>query len=408
MHWTRRRFVAGCGTAALTSALFPTSVLARWARGCEEIRITRVVGFDLRSKRNKVAGKNARLDVHGDSATDAVIRIFTDREGVEGLGVCWAGEDKLRKLVGRTVGEFGDPERRAARDAIGWQTMALWDLVARARDLRVCEMLGAPGGEHRVPAYDASIYFADLLPEYASAWEDRFKREIDMGLEMGHRAFKVKVGRGGKWMPRAEGDARDVAVLKVIRAHAGKDIAIGVDANNGYDLAGAKRFIDATAEVNLLFVEEMFPETVEECLALKEHMHTLKLATLLADGETQGEPGAFKPFIEKEAIDVVQGDMNRFGVEGILEEAAMAKGKRTRIAPHNWGSLMGFYQQMQMGPAIPNFFMAEHDPLSTDVVRAEGVEFKDGKVALPSGTGFGVRVNEEAFKGVKVKFDLRG
>jgi L-alanine-DL-glutamate epimerase-like enolase superfamily enzyme len=407
MHLNRREFVIGCGSTAILTAALPAEALARAARAFEAVRITRIVGFDLRSQRNKVAGKNARLDVHGDSATDAVVRIYTNQDGLEGLGVCWAGEDRLRKLLGRSPGEFLDPERRAARDAIGNQTMPLWDLVARSQNQRVCELLGAPTGEHRIPAYDASIYFADLLPEFASAWEDRFRREIDMGLAMGHRAFKVKVGRGGKWMPRAEGDARDVAVLKVIRAHAGKDVAIGVDANNGYDLAGTKKFIDATADVNLLFVEEMFPETVDECLALKEHMRTLKLPTLLADGETQGEPAAFTDFIAREAIDVVQGDMNRFGVEGILEEAAMAKGKRTRIAPHNWGSLMGFYQQLQMGPALPQFFMAEHDPLSTDVVVAEGLAFKDGKVTVPSGTGFGVRVNEEAFKKVKVKFDLK-
>ena len=105
------------------------------------------------------------------------------------------------------------------RGPLGSQTMALWDLVARMRDKPVCELLGAvpASGARKVPVYDGSIYFADLLPQYANAWEDRFKREIDMGLELGHRAFKIKIGRGAKWMPRDEGDARDVAIVKLIR-----------------------------------------------------------------------------------------------------------------------------------------------------------------------------------------------
>src|SRR3712207_8349219 len=47
-----------------------------------------------------------------------------------------------------------------------------------------------------VPVYDGSIYFSDLLPDYESNWRDRFRGEIDMGRERGHRFFKVKIGRG--------------------------------------------------------------------------------------------------------------------------------------------------------------------------------------------------------------------
>ena len=34
------------------------------------------------------------------------------------------------------------------------------------------------------------------------------------------------------------------------------------------------------------------------------------------------------------------------------------------VAPHNWGSLVGYYMQLHVGRAIENFYRAEHDPLS--------------------------------------------
>jgi L-alanine-DL-glutamate epimerase-like enolase superfamily enzyme len=373
-----------------------------------DLKITRIVGFELRSKRNKLAGKNARLDVHGDSASDPMIRIYTNAEGVEGLGVCRAPRERIAELIGKDPFSFLDRTAKRVRSPLGSQNMALWDVIGRFEKKPVCELIGAAsiGSERRVKMYDGSIYFADLLPEHEKAWQDRFKKEIDMGLAMGHRGFKVKVGRGSKWMERAAGDARDIEVIHVIRQHAGKDVLIGVDANNGYDLEGAKRFVDATSEAKLAFTEEMFPEVVDQCLALKAFFREKKLDTLLADGETN-EIDAFQPFVNAKAIDVFQADMNRFGVDGILGEADMARPQGLRIAPHNWGSLIGFYQQLQIGAAIDNFYCAENDPLSSDLLVADGFVMKDGAITVPNASGFGLRLNEEKFGEVKVGFELK-
>jgi L-rhamnonate dehydratase len=397
----------------MTAMTLATSASLRAVDAPRDVRITRIVAFDLRSKRNKFAGKNARLDVHGDSAVDPMVRIYTSAPGVEGLGVCRASKEKLAELLGRDPLEFVDAQARRMRGPLGSQTMPLWDLVARMQNKPVCELLGAPpatgaSAPRKVPVYDGSIYFADLLPQYADAWEDRFKREIDLGLAMGHRAFKIKIGRGAKWMPRDEGDARDVAVVKSIRRHAGNDVLLGVDANNGYDLEGAKRFMDRAGDVKLAFTEEMFPEVVEQCLALKEFFRARKWDTLLADGETQGDLEVFKPFIAAKAIDVLQADMNRFGVDGILTEADMARPQGIRIAPHNWGSLLGYYQQLQVGAATDNFYRAEQDPLSSDLLVADGFSIKDGIATLPPTSGFGLRLNEARFASeAQIKFDLK-
>jgi L-alanine-DL-glutamate epimerase-like enolase superfamily enzyme len=284
--------------------------------------------------------------------------------------------------------------------------MPLWDLAAKLLNKPAWELMGGSGAE-KVPVYDGSIYFADLLPQYADRWRDRFKDEIDMGLADGHRAFKIKIGRGSKWMPREEGDARDVEVVKLIRQHAGRDVLLGVDANNGYDLAGAKRFLQHVADAKLAFVEELFPETVDDCLALKQFIKEQGGATLLADGETQHELETFKPFIAARAIDVFQGDMNHFGIDGILIEATWAAEQKLRIAPHNWGSLGGYYQQLHVGRAIPNFYRAEHDPLSNRVLLADGYSRKNGFATLPDTPGFGLAIDEKAFaRDVKIRFEL--
>jgi L-alanine-DL-glutamate epimerase-like enolase superfamily enzyme len=59
-----------------------------------------------------------------------------------------------------------------------------------------------------------------------------------------------------------------VEVIQLFRQHAGKDVMICIDAGNGSDLVGAQHFLKKVGDPDLIFVEELFPETVEECLAL--------------------------------------------------------------------------------------------------------------------------------------------
>jgi D-galactarolactone cycloisomerase len=321
------------------TVLLSSATLANVLRGADvpkDFKITRAVSFQLPSRRSKVAGKNARLDVHGDRASDRMVRLFTNH-GVEGLGNCRADEKAVVQLLGKNPLSFHDEKRTAMTGPLGAGTMPLWDLAGKVLGKPVYELLRSPtlrvgSAAEKVPVYDGSIYFADLLSQYADRWVDRFREEIDMGLKLGHRGFKIKVGRGNKWMPRADGDARDIEVVKTIRQHAGPDITLNVDANNGYDLAGAKRFLEHVGPLNLGFVEELFPETVDECLALKEFMKEHGWKTLLADGETQKELSAYRPFIDAKAIDVFQGDMNHFGVEGILTESRWAEPQGLSIA----------------------------------------------------------------------------
>jgi L-alanine-DL-glutamate epimerase-like enolase superfamily enzyme len=399
----RRNFLTLCSAAAAAN-LLPTW---GWAGDLpRDIRITRIVGFDLDSRRPKICGKNSRLDVHGDRARDRMVRIYTTT-GLEGLGNCRVGEAALAPLLGRNPFDYFAPTEPAFRSPLGAGTMPLWDLAGKVLQKPVYRLLGGRGAR-RVPVYDGSIYFADLLPDYASRWEDRFKEEIDLGIRRGHRAFKVKIGRGAKWMPREEGYERDKAVVKLIREHAGPKIVLGVDANNGYDLPRTKRFLSELPDLNLAFIEEMFPEDVELYLDLKDFLRQHKLRTLIADGETQNTLEPFLPFIAARAIDIFEGDINQFGIEGIMREAAWTRPQRLTISPHGWGSLVGFYMSLQAGRAVANFYRAENDPLDSDILIAEGYTVKDGLASVPEAPGFGLRLDEAKFgASVKPVFDLK-
>lgn len=388
---------------ATGSALMP-SLLQRinWP---SDVRITRITGFHLFSERSKLAGKNSRLGVHGERARDRMVRIYTNT-GQEGLGFSLASRRDLRKLLGRHPLDYYDSENTEVT-ALGVGTMPLWDLAGKLHEQPVYALLGAEGDE-QVRVYDGSIYFADLLPQYQDRPFDRIKEEIDMGLEAGHRTFKVKIGRGAIWMERQAGDQRDVEVLKTIRRHAGSDVAIGVDANNAYDLPRTKELLASLPDYNFDFIEEMFPEDVDKYLELKQFIRENGWDTLIADGETQREVEPLIPFMKANAIDVYQLDMRQQGIEGILREAALArKHGDGLIAPHNWGSLIGYYMQLHVGRAVPNFYMAEHDPLHSDVLVADGYRLEEGYAHVPDAPGFGLTLDEERFEQeARVLFDL--
>lgn len=404
MEMNRRRFLKGCGGAAAAA------IMPGWSWGeqlPEDVKITRIIGFDLESRRCKVCGKNSRVGVHGDRGREAMVRMYTNA-GIEGLGGCRAGAAELQSLIGKNPFAYFHAEEREFRSPLGAATMPLWDLAGKVLKKPVFALLGGQGPK-RVPVYDGSVYFADLLPEHAGHWEDRFKEEIDLGFKRGHRAFKIKVGRGAKWMPTEEGFERDLAVVKLIRKHAGRGTLLAADANDGYDLARAKRFLGEMREVELAFVEEMFREEVGQDLDLKAFIREEGMKTLVADGESQRTVEAFRPFMEAGAIDIYEGDINTFGIEGVMKEAAWARAKGQQVSPHGWGSLAGFYASLHVGRAITNYYSAENDPLDSDLLIADGYAIQDGTASVPEAPGFGLKLDEAKFNArIKAKFNLEG
>ena len=402
----RRRDLLSAGAGVLVMSKL------NWARDIpDDLVITRIVSFDLKSRRPRILGKNARRDVHGVDAKDRLVRLYTNI-GVDGFGYCRADEKTMRPLLGTNPLDYLDMAKGVG-SPFGAETTPIWDLAGKILGKPVYALLSEladaePAKPQSVSVYDGSIYFSDLLPENADKSVDIFKEEIDAGLKRGHRRFKVKIGRGGKWMPKEEGFQRDVAVLRTIRAHAGRDVEIAVDANDGMGFEQTKRLMLELPDYNFLFMEEMWPATTEEYLQFKAFINENKWSTLIGDGENNQRLEDYAEWLEHRAVDILQGDILRFGFEGIVEEAKQARKQGMYVATHNWGSLVGFYMQIHLGRALSNFFSAEEDPLSTPALLTDGFRIKDGRCAPPDAPGIGLVLDEKHLADhIDVHYDIK-
>jgi L-alanine-DL-glutamate epimerase-like enolase superfamily enzyme len=359
-------------------------------------RIVKVTGFVHRCPRPKFVGKNSHLDDHGDHTSDKVLRIVTN-EGVEGIGSGSISEEQARSIVGRTLDELWS-DAGGSVGLLGRADHALFDLVGKIREVPAWQLLGGKGPEW-VDVYDGSIYFNDLLPQNASDGVRRLVEEVEQGIERGFRAFKIKVGRGYKWMPKAAGFERDVEVVRAIRKQVGPEVHLMVDANNAFDLEGAKRWLGEVGPQNLFFAEEMFPEDVEQDGALRAFLRENGWKTLVADGESAGEPRHFDPYLESDVLDVLQPDIRGFGLSLLwaLSRSLEAKRSQSRLAPHNWGSFLGFPMQLMLARGIGNFLTAECDWSTSDLFDVSAFELREGKARVPNTPGSGIILREDVF-----------
>lgn len=390
----RREFLRNTVSLLMGTQFSQTQWLAA-ASDLKKLKITQITEFRHVCPRPKLIGKNSHRDIHGRETRENVLRIATN-QGIEGIGIGSAPPDKARQLIGHTLDEYWKPGTGVI-SPLEHADHALFDLVGKALNLPAWKLLGGRGPEW-IPVYDGGIYFNDLLPEYQNQGVGRLLEEVEESLKTGHRAFKIKVGRGFKWMEKEAGFRRDVEVLRSIRKLVGRQVKLMVDANNGFDLETAIRFLDAVGD-DLFFVEEMFPEDVKQDLRLKEYLSKKGWNTRVADGESAREVRHFDPYIENEALDVLQPDIRRFGLTRQWELSRKMQAKpHIKLAPHNWGSFLGLHMELVLARGIPNFLMAEQDRSSSKLFDTSHFTFKEGRMRVPDLPGCGLIVREDVFK----------
>src|SRR5690606_13695696 len=165
--------------------------------------ITRVEWARLAGQRPRHAGRNARLDNHGIHVRPAIARLTTS-DGATGVGFSRAPQAAAEQVLGQPLDALFDPSSGAT--ALGQPfDIALWDLMAKHAGLPVyalaATMLGKPVPPAlRVPCYDTSLYIDDLHIDDEDEAAALIAQEAEAGWAQGHRAFKVKVGRGSRHM----------------------------------------------------------------------------------------------------------------------------------------------------------------------------------------------------------------
>jgi L-alanine-DL-glutamate epimerase-like enolase superfamily enzyme len=214
--------------------------------------------------------------------------------------------------------------------------IAVWDILGKAAGMPVYKMLGAV--RDRMPAYSMCGWYRQNDKDHSA-----YKRTINETLEMGYRAFKVKVGKFSL--------EDDVERLEVGRKTAGKEIRILLDANQAFNRVEALRRGRVYQELGCFWYEEPLPAWDHEGYAELAHTLDMRIAT----GENEYNKRAFMDLLLKKGADVVQPDNRRAGgPTEWIEIGAISDGFGVELASHGGGPVV-----MNMLCAIPNAIFME-------------------------------------------------
>jgi L-alanine-DL-glutamate epimerase-like enolase superfamily enzyme len=124
-------------------------------------------------------------------------------------------------------------------------------------------------------------------------------------------------------------------------------------------------------------------------------------SVMVSGGESLGMRFDFKPWIDRNAYDIVQPDCNLAGVSEGWHIARVGNLKRKYCCPHNWHGGLSIMANAALVAAIPNRLVLElnqtYNPLKEDIFK-EPLVVKKGYMDLPSKPGFGVELIEDVGK----------
>ena len=264
--------------------------------------------------------------------------------------------------------------------------MAAYDLMGRSLDVPVYQLLGGKVRD-RIPV----THSIGLLPM------DEAVAECRQVVQEGVQTIKIKVGVE----PR-----RDIELVHRVREAVGDEIALCVDANQGYSSPGeALQTLKAMEPCRLKYAEQ----PVEGLLRMAEVAKALD-TPVMAD-ESAWTPQDVLEIFERRAADIISIYTTKpGGVHPGLEVAAVA---RAAGFPCNLnGSVetgVGNLANLHLAAAAPAVTLSCVVPVSTpaeaqrgqvagiyytdDLIEAPMV-FEDGSIVVPEGPGMGIDVDE--------------
>lgn len=349
----------------------------------------------LEGTRPRHAGSNARLGEHGATVRVPIVRITTG-DGASGFGRCGAAPAVLEPLLGQEIG--GIVSMGGADPAWTPVEYPLLDLAATRAGEPVYRFIDPAGSKEplRVRAYDTTLYFDDLHLESDEDAVALIADEARQGLAAGHRAFKIKIGRGARHMALEPGTARDIAIILAVRDVVGPDAPIMIDANNGYNLNLTKRVLSETRDAGIHWMEEPFHEDAVLYRDLREWLALERLDVLIADGEGTADP-ALVEWAEEGLIDVVQYDIFSYRFTRWLQLGGRLDAIGVWSAPHNYGSVLGNYATGHLARRIDKLPFVEWDPADVPGLDASGYAIRDGWIEIPAASGFGLALDNDRF-----------
>jgi len=403
----RRQFLKSSASMAGAIVLSPMSTVAADSRPViSKITICRVPGefrrpVAMNAYDEQVVGKNGSIRLVRAILSDGTVGL-----GVEGyVPIKEDGLQFLKSMVGVDPeamfiweGGFIKGHRPPYAAQLGgkqhcWFEMVLLDLAGKLRGQPVYKLFGAAVREG-VDAYDGSLYFVDISSGKGAEQVGLVAKEI---REDGYRGLKIKIGRPWKWLPGEPGVVRDIEAVIAAREAIGFNMTLMADANNGYQgkFDWAVRLLKECSPYRLNWIEEIFPETLDDYGRLHRALQEINADTSVADGESVRDMEAFVPFMRAGLYRYIQPDMRTCGFSKILRAADLAAPYRVHVAPHNWMSEMGKLACLHAAKLRRNIPVVEDDRYHNFALDSSAYGFRDGQWLVPDKPGWGVELSPD-------------
>ena len=281
--------------------------------------------------------------------------------------------------------------------------MALWDIVGKAVDKPVYQLMGGQAHE-RLRSY-TYLYPREAAGEHAyspSPVYDDPDAAAARALEyvaMGFTAVKFDpAGAYSTFDPRQPSLERlDLSerFCKRIREAVGTRCDLLFGTHGQFTTSGAIRMAKRLEAYDPLWFEEPVPPEMPEDMALVARGTTIPIAA----GERLTTKYEFARLIELRAASIIQMNLGRVG--GLLEAkkiAGIAEAHYAQIAPHLYcGPVVGA-ANIQLAACSPNFLILESigrwDGFQAELLKTP-IRWEDGFVIPPAGPGLGIELDED-------------
>lgn len=394
---TRRKFIGSAGAVATAFMSRQSTILEAVPKATTELGKVRITDV-----------KTAVININYPTT---LVKVTTD-SGLFGLGEAYPktnivsqieemkrrilGKDPLQveylyqEMVSSGVGQ-GSGTGLLSGAIAGIET-ALWDLAGKILNVPVFTLLG---GAYR----DKLLIYHDTgSPDTVDT--ARWVEEAQKTKEFGFRATKFDLNRfnGEKWNRSLSSEDIKiwVRILEAVRAELGPDFPIGVDLHWKFNTRDTLRFLEMVEDLNLWFLEDPVPPENADAFARLTAASKVPIAT----GENLYTRQSFRPFIEKQACDIVQPDAQKCG--GLLEMKRIADWADMyylNMLCHNLCTPLGTMASGHSCMAIRSFLALESDsvelPYWQDIVLRDGPFYRDGYLEVPNKPGLGVELNED-------------
>lgn len=389
----RRAFLRNTAGAAAAVAT-PTSLLP--FQNPPPIKITEIKFLRLRYPGKTPRKRNGTIESGGGVPGMTQMEIHTNA-GIVGRSVPAGGNDIiLGQLLPRIAGmnpfhieAIWDRMYRFNRkpvakgpyiSAMGSVDIALWDIVGKALNKPVCEVLGI--FSERIRVYAAGGYYED------GKGVRELVKEMEAYVSEGFRAVKMKVG----------GEPMDVDVERVraVREALGPKIDLMIDANNRWTAFEAIRFGRMVEKYNPYWFEE--PVEADDFAGSAQVRRALSIP--VASGENEFTRWGARDLIQANAVDILQCDTVLSG--GISEGrkiASLASAFHIPVSPHG-----NPHMAVHLLASLPNALIMETYPAVESKYNLALPLFpvKDGYIHAPAKPGLGIDPDPDVVKKYKV------